>query len=418
MLVWILQTGEPLNCDGEDIRPMRAINLSSALISKNHNVEIISTKFYHQKKTFRKNSKSNFFSVYLSETLIGSTGYRSNIGILRLIDHHILFFNLLIDLFKRKKKPDLIFIGYPPIEWSLAGVIYAKIKKIPIVLDVKDLWPDIFWDKENISTLKKNLLKLIFLPYRIYASVISTFSDYITGPTLSIANYFKTKYSSLILKKLLSIKGPKTFSSPIVPPIDKKINFIQIENKKDPDSNLNILFLGSLMSIYDFETVSESLTLLSQKGINYNLYIGGKGGSEKRIKRLFKKNHNVVFLGWINRDEAIEISKKCHLAIAPYQNILNFKLNLVNKYIDYMSLGLPILSPLEGHVNQLIEKHDIGWNYQANNAKDLAQKISNIYLSKESIKFKSINAYMLFKNKFNYKLVYNELVKNLEIIAK
>ena len=57
MLVWILQTGEPLNCDLNQLRPMRAINLSNALISKGHKVEIISTRFFHQEKRFRKNIK-------------------------------------------------------------------------------------------------------------------------------------------------------------------------------------------------------------------------------------------------------------------------------------------------------------------------------------------------------------------------
>ena len=59
MLVWILQTGEPLNCDGNQLRPMRAINLSKALVSKGHKVEIISTRFFHQEKRFRKNIKNN-----------------------------------------------------------------------------------------------------------------------------------------------------------------------------------------------------------------------------------------------------------------------------------------------------------------------------------------------------------------------
>ena len=57
MLVWILQTGEPLNCDGNQLRSMRAINLSKELVSKGHRVEIISTRFFHQEKRFRGNIK-------------------------------------------------------------------------------------------------------------------------------------------------------------------------------------------------------------------------------------------------------------------------------------------------------------------------------------------------------------------------
>ena len=57
--IWIFQTGEPLFCDGSDIRPMRAINLASQLISSGHDVEIISSQFYHQKKIHRRRKLSN-----------------------------------------------------------------------------------------------------------------------------------------------------------------------------------------------------------------------------------------------------------------------------------------------------------------------------------------------------------------------
>ena len=137
MLVWILQTGEPLNCDGEQMRPMRAMNLSKALVSKGHEVEIISTRFFHQEKRFRKNIK-NQNKTGIRETLVDSPGYKSNISIRRLFDHHILSFNLLINLFKRKEKPDIMFVGFPPIEWSLISIFYSVINSIPIVIDVKE----------------------------------------------------------------------------------------------------------------------------------------------------------------------------------------------------------------------------------------------------------------------------------------
>ena len=34
MLVWIFQSGEPIHSDSGEVRPMRAINLSHALIKK------------------------------------------------------------------------------------------------------------------------------------------------------------------------------------------------------------------------------------------------------------------------------------------------------------------------------------------------------------------------------------------------
>lgn len=37
-LIWIFQTGEPLHIDGGSARPMRAMNLSNALVQAGHRV--------------------------------------------------------------------------------------------------------------------------------------------------------------------------------------------------------------------------------------------------------------------------------------------------------------------------------------------------------------------------------------------
>ncbi len=414
MLVWILQTGEPLNSDGGQLRPMRAINLSKVLVSKGHKVEIISTRFFHQEKRFRKNIKNKNIDGII-ETLIDSPGYKSNISITRIIDHHILSFNLLFNLLKRKEKPDIMFVGFPPIEWSLIAIFYSYLKSIPIVLDVKDLWPDIFWDKEEINPLKKEFIKFLFLPYRISCILIASLSDYITGPTELIAKYLKDNYQKNFLSKIFKNKDPMTFPSPIVPPREDEIIKLDILNK-DPNECLNLFFLGSLMSVYDFETIKKSIEILIKKKIKLQLFIAGRGGSETQIKELFNHIENVNFLGWINRKQAIEISSNCHLALAPYKNIKNYELNLVNKYIDYMSLGLPVLSPLRGFAFNLINKYEIGWNYPPKESSILAQIIIDIIERPHELKRRSSNAMRLFQTNYKYGIVYNQLVDKLEQI--
>ena len=281
MNIWILQTGEPLFSDDSDLRPMRAMNLSKALIERNHKVEIISTRFFHQKKIFRNKIKKTFFKGLLTETLINSPGYTSNQSLRRLFDHFILFFTLLNNLLKRKDKPDLLFIGYPPVFWSLAAIIFANIKGIPTLLDVKDLWPDIFWDNGNYSNTKKKIIKFVFIPYSISATISATFSKYITGPTTLMANYFLENYHNNLLSNLFNLQKPKVFASPIVPPKGQEIKTKKVTPKDPPNTLLKIFFIGSLVSVYDFETVSQSLNLLDSYGIKYKFLIAGKGSNEK-----------------------------------------------------------------------------------------------------------------------------------------
>ena len=309
-----------------------------------------------------------------------------------------------------------MFVGFPPIEWSLVCICFSFLKSIPIVLDVKDLWPDIFWDKENINPLKRELIKFLFLPYRIYSIFIASLTDYITGPTELIAKYLKNNYQNKFLSKILKNQDPKIFPSPIVPPKEIEKNKLDIF-KPDPQKCLNILFLGSLMSVYDFETIKKSIEILNKRKIKIKLFIAGRGGSEKYIKEIFNHIDNVYFLGWINRKEVIDISSNCHLALAPYKNIKNYKLNLVNKYIDYMSLGLPILSPLSGYTYELINQYEIGWNYPPNDSSTLAKIIVDIIESPNKIRKRSENATNLFKTKYKFEIVYDQLVVQLEKIV-
>ena len=53
MKIWILQTGEPLHIDKSGLRPMRAMNLSNALIEKGHDVVLWSSDFDHFSKKHR-----------------------------------------------------------------------------------------------------------------------------------------------------------------------------------------------------------------------------------------------------------------------------------------------------------------------------------------------------------------------------
>ena len=95
LLTWVFQTGEPLHVDGDNARPMRAMNLSNALVQAGHNVVLWSSAFYHQEKRHRSSTaKSIRVSDNLEIRLIPSRGYQRHIGVERLIDHAQLACNL------------------------------------------------------------------------------------------------------------------------------------------------------------------------------------------------------------------------------------------------------------------------------------------------------------------------------------
>ena len=172
MHICIFQTGEPLHIDKGNYRPMRCMLLADKLIENGHKVSLISSSFFHQRKIFRfKSYKFIKVNKNLNIYLIPSIGYKNHIGIKRIIDHIILALNLHIFLKKKENFfPDKIFLGYPPIETSLVMILWGIKKKIPIILDVKDNWPENFI--EVFPNNLKSLAKFFLLPYFLIAKFI------------------------------------------------------------------------------------------------------------------------------------------------------------------------------------------------------------------------------------------------------
>ena len=164
LTVWILQTGEPLHIDGDNPRPMRAMNLSNALVKAGHKVVLWSSAFYHQQKRHRStNSRTIKVYDHLEIRLIPSRGYRRHIGMSRLIDHAQLAFNLKKMLCREKFVPDVAFIGYPPIETAAVLARWLAKRGVPTLLDVKDQWPTLFLDAVPLPL--KPLGQMVLWPY-------------------------------------------------------------------------------------------------------------------------------------------------------------------------------------------------------------------------------------------------------------
>ncbi|MDD3155938.1 MAG: hypothetical protein PHP14_00320 [Candidatus Pacebacteria bacterium] len=50
-------------------------------------------------------------------------------------------------------KPDVLFVSSPPISLLILGYLYAKIRKVKLVVDIRDLWPEA---AVSLKIIKKN----------------------------------------------------------------------------------------------------------------------------------------------------------------------------------------------------------------------------------------------------------------------
>ena len=189
MRIWLVQRAESTPHDENgDRRLLRTGILADILQSQGHEVIWWTSAFDHvgKRKRFKCSKrvlvKENYYIHYIK-----CFGYKKNISISRFIDNLFVAFNFKKDLRKYDLKPDIILTSIPSIELSKAAVKYANKFNIPIVLDIRDLWPDVFFEILPKST--QLLVKFLSIFMRNSLFYVTKNSTAISGITDSFVEW-------------------------------------------------------------------------------------------------------------------------------------------------------------------------------------------------------------------------------------
>ena len=411
MIFWIIQTGEPLPIDGPNTRGMRAMNLTKALNARGHRVVLWSTDFSHQEKTHRFGCDKNIqVSDLLEIRLISSRGYQRNIGLARFFDHAQLGWRF-DKLACKVEKPDLAFIGFPPIEIAAAAVRHCRRRGVPTLLDVKDLWPDLFEDP--LPRIAKPLARTVLWPLQHLAKRAIRECSGICAPSSGFLNWARLR------------GGTQAHDADIISPLTSPIQTVSPDAFESAglkwdklcvlaDGRKRAAFIGSLSRSFDFDSIIAAAA--SEGGKGWQFVICGSGESESELRGHIARNSNIIMPGWIDRAMINALLVRSTVGLAPYRSIPNFELNICNKVYDYMHCGIPIVSPLQGDVRQLLDREQIGFSYKAGSPSGLLEAMERA--TPEGVQKRiSATAISLYNERFNATKSYGLLVDHLEHIS-
>jgi glycosyltransferase involved in cell wall biosynthesis len=410
MKVWILQTGEPLHIDKSDVRPMRAINLTDRLIERGHDVTLWSSDFNHSTKVHRfATGKEINISDQFSIRLIKSKGYKSHIGIGRLLDHIQLGINLN-GMIKRHSSPDVVFIGYPPIEPAWVMSKWLRRRGVPFLLDIKDAWPQVLI--EAFPKKIRFIARIGFFPYQIMMK--DTFSS--ADGLSSISESFLKNSLQAVHRK----KSEFDFVAPLTSPdptwnesanknAEKFWDGIGVRNKYSK----RVYFVGTLNHVFDFRPA-----IYAARNSDIEFVIAGDGPQRQELINLAKNLPNFILPGWISSTQATVLAERSHLSLAPTKTRSDFEDSIPNKFIDAFRLGKPILSSLGGISEKLLTDKNVGVTFVPSIEDDLLLKLSELFQNRDRIFEMSQAARNLYLDEFEFAKVYDSIVTKLELLAR
>ena len=394
---------------------MRAMNLADVLVSRGHKVVIWSSLFFHQEKRKRDHLIYQFeYKKNLEYRLIDSPGYQKHIGFSRLFDHACLAWNLKKSLDNEIDLPDVAFLGYPPIETAFIMSSWLEKRNIPFLLDIKDMWPNIFL--EIFPRAFQSIGKIVLYPYFYMAKKIIYRA---TGVTTISSNFLEwidkiKKISGLEFSRVLPLVAPIYLPSNF----DLDVSKIWWRDQGLKDSKAyKFGFIGSLSRAFDFEPIFQAAEKLMEDGIDCQFIVCGEGPKKIELMSRASKLKNVIFPGWVDRLQAEYLKQSCMAILAPYEDTKDFSASIPNKVIDAWQSGRPILCSLSGPFEQYLNDHLAGLSYRNDESNSLYNVIKKLVNNPGLVKELEDGAIKVYLSEFDFEKKYMNVVIDLEAIV-
>src|SRR6185369_11175999 len=311
--------------------------------------------------------------------------------------------------------PDLIHVGNVPLELCEAAVRFGKEMDIPVVLDIRDLWPDIYLDlvPRPLRFLKPVVRALLHFSYRSARYSMSN-ATAITGITEPFVDW------GVKLSRRERRVSDRVFH----------MSYPESKGLKDPDA-IKILqgrlglaggefiacYFGNLGYQSDFRTLLNAAKLIPPHS-PIRFVICGDGPKLPALRREAAGMTNVILPGWIDPMHIPHLMHIASVGLLPFKDTDNYVLNMPNKFSEYLSGGLVLACGVRGEMASLVRANHCGFVYPTGDAIALAGELQAISADPDRCAKMKAQSRHLFRTQFNCEVVYAELCDYLEDLAE
>lgn len=324
-------------------------------------------------------------------------------SVYRLLNYAVFSIELLARAMFLGEGVDVVLATTPPLPVAFIGSIIARILGAKIVVDVRDIWPDIMLDMGVISTHSPvyRVLKLIEVTTMKRADMIFVASPgyvrhykYMVGYTpVVLMNGIDEEFWQAIQKKVLH--GVPPMRPPYV-----------------------ITYAGNVGLS---QRLSEIVDVFKEFEGKFIFRIIGNGADLPRVREVIEREEmqNVEILKSVLRERLLEYYGDTNAFIVHLRDIPMFEKTIPSKIFEYAATGRPILFGLKGVGKSiLVDILGLEWTdllyFRPGNKTELRRALNNLYNVLESGYVLNKDAIFRVKEKYLRKTLMKEALNQLD----
>jgi len=415
MRVWIIKTGEPvphLPAESGD-RLFRAGLMAQTLHERGHHVTWWTGCFHHQLKIMRDVVHSTPVRPNPDGPemiFLPSKGYKRHISPARFIDHAQIrrAFTRLAPL---QTRPDVILCAWPTIDLAFAAVQFGRAHNIPVVLDIRDLWPDIFYER---ITAKTGLpFKNYFLPWERMGKRAVQGADALISITGGMLEWGQHRFARETTERDRVFHQSQSATQ-----MREDLGF-WAERGVDLDApKTRLVWAGTLISDLDIQTLLRAIEALPEAAARELEFVFcGSGDLSPRIEQMAERLPHVVFGGWVSQNALNALYARSHIGLMCYLDRFDFQLSIPNKVADFTRSELRVLTNLKGEMQRVLGSEDLLISYPTGDAEALCARLVEIAEDPAHYRSPAPKARALFERQFDAHVVMSEFADYIEQIA-
>ena len=297
--------------------------------------------------------------------------------------YFVVLASLATPLALRKSRPRAVYCMLPSIFSVLSGVVWARLFRCKLILDVPDLWP------EQITSVTSS--KLAYYAVRALTKWLLNLADAVTAVSNTAARILEEEY--------LARRGAKVYVVPSSVDLDvfKPLKTKEARSKavelgllpQELESKFLFVYTGVLGPFQRIDKLLEAVRLFNEENPDLRdrvaFVLVGEGELEEKLKSYCASRglDNVYFLGKKPRENIPLIIGSADVCILPLASEIG--LALPTKFFEYVACGKPVLCLARGDVGEEVKRARLGVSVDLNSTSEIAEEIRKMVLGERNL---------------------------------
>ncbi len=264
------------------------------------------------------------------------------------------------------KRPDVIYAYHPPLTVGMAAVFIRLLRRIPLVYDVQDMWPD---------TLKATGMISNALILRIIGRVCLWVYRHVDQLVV-----LSPGFKALLVER--GVPGEKV--EIIYNWCSEDALSYSSQNLSDTvrgDRPFRIMFAGNMGKAQSLDAVIHAAARLSKKNSAIEFTFLGGGVEVDHLRQLVENLaiKNVSFLPAVPMDQVAHHLLSADALLVHLRNDPLFSITIPSKTQAYMAVGKPIIMAVNGDAAELVGKSGCGVTAEPEDPESIADAVNSLY---------------------------------------